>query len=364
MDARTGDHPKLMKKRPGRGEGKHMADVSLIVPVYQAARFLRGAVRSMRAQTHADIEILLVDDGSTDGGGALCDEMAREDARIRVIHQGNAGSGAARNAGLYAARGEYVYFCDADDRLDARLVEDCLAAARLYDADIVEFGYETVRLDDGGEEGAPARELPGLCGVYDREAFWKHFREERAFMCSLWTRMFRRAFLRENNLRFGTLSTGQDAVFLFDVYEAPFRRIVCQRRAYYTYVRHGRSATAVYGPERMENELAVAWRFEALIRQCPYARGRYDDLVGRQYFLAANRAVKARLACKDAPLFRRIGEARRYLGQPEFERAFARARAADWPRDARRAALRLLRKRMYGTFALAVYMRMVMGGGL
>lgn len=101
-----------------------MADVSLIVPVYQAASFLRAAVDSMRAQTHADIEILLVDDGSTDGSGALCDAMALEDARVRVIHQRNAGSGAARNAGMDAAQGEYVLFCDADDRLSPRLVED------------------------------------------------------------------------------------------------------------------------------------------------------------------------------------------------------------------------------------------------
>lgn len=340
-----------------------MADVSLIVPVYQAAAFLRAAVDSMRAQTHADIEILLVDDGSTDGSGALCDAMALEDARVRVIHQRNAGSGAARNAGMDAAQGEYVLFCDADDRLSPRLVEDCLALARLYGADIVEFGYESVRVDATGSPlGKPVCELPRLCGVYDREAFWNHFREEHAFMCSLWTRMFRRAFLCRNGLRFGCLSTGQDAVFLFDVYAAPFQRMVCVRQAYYTYIRRAGSATGAYNPARMDNEMAVARRFEALIASCPQARGRYEDLVVHQFFLAANRAVKSCLKYERGGVLRRVEKARRFLEREELARAFVHADLTGWPAGPGRLALAMLRHGMYRLFVWAVLARMAAGG--
>lgn len=340
-----------------------MADVSLVVPVYQAARYLRAAVDSMRAQTHADIEILLVDDGSTDGGGALCDALAQEDARVRAIHQRNAGSGAARNAGLDAAQGEYVLFCDADDRLSPRLVEDCLALARLYGADIVEFGFESVRADGaGGPAGRPVCELPRLCGVYDREAFWNHFREERAFMCSLWTRMFRREFLRRNGLRFGRLSTGQDAVFLYDVYAAPFERIVCARQAYYTYIRRAGSATSAYDPARMDNELAVARRFEGLIASCPQARGRYGDLVARQYFLSANRAVKSCLACGRGGILRRVESARRFLEGEGLAQAFARADGMSWPEGPSRITFLMLRRGMYRLFVWTVLLRMAAGG--
>ena len=85
-----------------------MPEISIIVPVYNVEQYLPAALDSLRAQTCPDWEAILVDDGSPDGCGALCDAAARQDARFRVIHQKNAGVGAARNAGLAAARGTYV----------------------------------------------------------------------------------------------------------------------------------------------------------------------------------------------------------------------------------------------------------------
>lgn len=89
--------------------------ISIIMPVYNAGRTLERAVRSIQAQGCGDWELLLVDDGSADGSAALCDRFASEDGRIRVIHQPNRGASAARNAGLEAAWGEWIAFCDADD---------------------------------------------------------------------------------------------------------------------------------------------------------------------------------------------------------------------------------------------------------
>ena len=92
-----------------------MPKVSVIVPVYNVAEYVEGCLNSLMAQTEKDIEIICVDDGSTDSSGQIVDETARKDKRIKVIHQKNGGLSAARNTGLDQAIGEYVSFCDSDD---------------------------------------------------------------------------------------------------------------------------------------------------------------------------------------------------------------------------------------------------------
>lgn len=91
--------------------------ISVIVPVYNAEKYLRRCVGSILAQTFTDFELLLVDDGSTDASGAICDEYASADARVRVFHKPNGGVSSARNLGLDNARGEWIAFADADDYL-------------------------------------------------------------------------------------------------------------------------------------------------------------------------------------------------------------------------------------------------------
>ena len=106
---------------------KVFPSVSLIVPIYRAEAFLGQCVTSLLVQTVRDFELLLVDDGSPDGSGALCDVYAAKDSRVRVIHKPNGGVSAARNAGLDAARGDYVVFVDSDDYVDPDHLEQLLA---------------------------------------------------------------------------------------------------------------------------------------------------------------------------------------------------------------------------------------------
>lgn len=114
--------------------------VSIIVPVYNIREYLPRCVESLLGQTCADVEILLVDDGSSDGSGALCDALGAKDGRIRVIHKENGGLSDARNAGLDAAKGDWLLFVDGDDYLVENAVELLLAAAE-EDADFVQFFY-------------------------------------------------------------------------------------------------------------------------------------------------------------------------------------------------------------------------------
>ena len=100
--------------------------ISVIVPVYKVEQYLHRCVDSILAQTYTNLEIILIDDGSPDRSGAICDEYAAKDSRIRVIHQKNAGLGAARNAGLDVCSGEYIAFVDSDDTLPEDALEQLI----------------------------------------------------------------------------------------------------------------------------------------------------------------------------------------------------------------------------------------------
>lgn len=118
--------------------------ISVIVPVYNVVRYLEQCVESILAQKCSDLEVILIDDGSTDGSGALCDDLSRKDNRIRVIHQKNCGAAAAKNAGLRAATGEFLTFADSDDYLEPDAYPYMLELIRQYNADVVQGAFRNV----------------------------------------------------------------------------------------------------------------------------------------------------------------------------------------------------------------------------
>ena len=118
-------------------------DISIIVPVYNVERYLDECLDSLLEQTHRNIEIICVNDGSTDSSLRILERRASEDGRIRVISQENAGVAHSRNIALDAAQGDYVLFVDSDDYIDVRTCELLLSNAHETDADIVVFGGKT-----------------------------------------------------------------------------------------------------------------------------------------------------------------------------------------------------------------------------
>ena len=126
--------------------------ISIIVPVYQVKDYVGECVESLMAQTYMNLEILLVDDGSTDGSGVICDEYANRDDRIRVIHQENRGLSAARNVGLDQAGGEYVAFVDSDDAVLPDFIEVLYELAERYQADIAACAYERGEIGTTGTQ--------------------------------------------------------------------------------------------------------------------------------------------------------------------------------------------------------------------
>lgn len=123
--------------------------ISVIIPVFNVELFLQSCLESVKAQTLKDFEAILVDDGSSDSSGAICDAYARADNRFRVVHQPNQGVSAARNRGLDLAKGDYVYFVDADDEMRPEALEHLYHAITQGEYDIAASGYSLVR---NGEE--------------------------------------------------------------------------------------------------------------------------------------------------------------------------------------------------------------------
>lgn len=173
-----------------------MSKVSIVVPIYNVEPLLHRCVDSLRQQSYKDLEIILVDDESPDGCPAMCDEFAKEDNRIKVIHQRNGGLGNARNAGAKEATGEYLLFVDSDDYISRYLVEKCVTSGEKYGSDIILFDYQRLE-PDGSIEVCTMDGLPEDRGFTLKEHPMVLFES-----ISAWTRMFRRDFFEKSGVRY------------------------------------------------------------------------------------------------------------------------------------------------------------------
>ena len=170
--------------------------VSVIVPIYKVEEYVRGCIESICAQTYRNLEIILVDDGSPDGCGAICDRYAEMDDRIHVVHKKNGGLGAARNTGALHATGKYILFVDGDDRICEELVRWTVKAAEENAADVVMFDFQEE--DAGGNKGERFTFHLPPDHVISAE------QEPRLIMesCSAWNKLFLRAFWEQRGFAF------------------------------------------------------------------------------------------------------------------------------------------------------------------
>ncbi len=158
--------------------------ISVIVPVYNVASYLPSCIESLLGQSYSALEILLIDDGSTDASGRICDEYTAKDSRIRVIHQKNGGAAAAKNAGLRVASGEYLTFADSDDLVPPDAYEKMISKMKETGAEVVQGSF--VNLFTDGQELVPVAP-----SVDDVERYLVRFTRE--WTCGLlWNKLYRR----------------------------------------------------------------------------------------------------------------------------------------------------------------------------
>lgn len=164
--------------------------ISIVVPVYKVEAYLHRCVDSILAQSFTDFELILVDDGSPDNCGKMCDEYAEKDSRIRVIHQENGGLSAARNSGIDIAQGEWITFIDSDDWIHPDYLRVLFEAVKKYGADVAAGRYESVRDGDAVSNETIAPDM----GLENVEDFWV---SNRTNATVAWGKLYKRAFFSE-----------------------------------------------------------------------------------------------------------------------------------------------------------------------
>ena len=225
-----------------------MPSISVIVPVYQAEKFLRDCVESVRRQTFSDWELLLVDDGCTDGSPALCDELAREDDRIRVFHkERNSGVSETRNVGLDHVRGTYIAFLDSDDQYEPQCLETLWNLRERAGADTAACAHLNL-WPDGSETPEPV--LPA--GIYDADAIREKIVNpllgdrlaQPVFNGFIWRYLFSAEIFDRLHLRYEGAYL-EDELFLME-YFCNARRLAVTETPLYRYLQNPASAPHKY----------------------------------------------------------------------------------------------------------------------
>lgn len=278
-------------------DGMEVPAVSLIIAVYNVKEYLERCMNSLLNQTLKNIEFIIVDDGSTDGSGKMCDEYALSDSRITVIHKKNAGLGMARNTGLKHARGRYVGFIDSDDYVLPEMFEVLYRAAEEEQADLVLSGAriiggsyfeESQKTEEKycfrtketflGQEGREKLAL-GMAGSLPGE------KEDTRYGFSVWKNLYRREIIEKEGIAFVSERTiiSEDIIFNLD-FAAHVSCAVGLPGAYYCYCRNGESLSKKYRPDRwQQNKRLVA-----------ELRRRLDDMgLGEESILYLARRMQA-----------------------------------------------------------------------
>ena len=252
--------------------------VSIIAGCYNVESWLRKKQLScILGQTYSNIEIILVDDGSTDGTRSLLDALSRKDNRIRIITKDNGGPGSARNAGLGAAKGEYIWFYDVDDEVAPQLVEKNVEWMKRYDTDLNIFSFTAITpwlhlSEDVTFENRLVENNATLHDIFLDKLFFVRY--GNGFV---WNKFYRRDFLQQNGIRFSDQRIQQDELFNLYIYPQIERVYVSSELLYNYFIYEKGNTRSHYIPKRHEiyidvfkglKEFAEKWditddRFEA-----------------------------------------------------------------------------------------------------
>lgn len=230
--------------------------ISMIIPVYNAEQYLKKCVDSVRAQTYGNLEIMLVDDGSTDSSGELCDAYAEKDERIRVVHKENGGLVSAWKAGVKECSGEYVSFLDSDDWINPEMLSEMSAYLTGNDREMVISDY-IIERDGGSQEYVWQKLAPGEYGRKEIEE--KIFpcllgQEERYITISRCMKLISKRLISENgNYTDPAIIVGEDTTIMLPVLLDCQRIVAMNHKAYYHYLYVKESMVHKYSRGLTEN---------------------------------------------------------------------------------------------------------------
>lgn len=275
---------------------ENSCNVSIIVPVYNVERYLPKCVDSLLNQTLKSIEIILVDDGSTDGSGLICDQLTDQYNHVKVIHQENTGLGLARNSGLVMARGEYVAFVDSDDFVNSRMFSHLYDLAKQYDADAVYGKHKRFWKEEICESEILKESLQIWHDdqirqyILDRIGLPPTDLDDCYYGAPVCGGIFRRSIITDNNLKFVSERQfiAEDIVFDIDFLPHCSTIVHCNDLLYY-YRYNPVSLTTTYKFDRFERNVELYHEMNRRLRQ-RYSKEECFDSMAR-YFLTFTRVA-------------------------------------------------------------------------
>ncbi|MBA4317079.1 MAG: hypothetical protein C0412_01630 [Flavobacterium sp.] len=204
--------------------------ISIVVPIYKSEPYLAKCVDSILGQTYPNFEVILVDDGSPDGSGKICDTYALKDSRIRVFHKANGGVSRARNFGIDNATGDYVAFIDSDDFVEEDYLDGFFQCE--VDSDLFVQGYRQIDMVHN-TSAYLAFEMDGMFEDISEPYFWA---EKNGVICSPYVKLFKRQILNSRNIRFDNqLTNGEDLLFVLN-YMLHIKNVCLSRKHSYNYI--------------------------------------------------------------------------------------------------------------------------------
>lgn len=235
-----------------------MALVSVVMPIYNAEKYLSQAIESVLNQTLTDFELILVNDGSTDKSLEICQAYGKKDCRIQVIHQVNGGICAARNCGLEMANGEYLAFIDNDDVYLPDLLEENYHLAKKYNADILKYGNQYIK----NKNFSPA----SICSsgkldekklsIIQKQDLREKYRQlnDDDLLVYVWDGLFRTSLLKEHQIKFDTVFKHghEDRVFCMKLYQHS-NCILINPKIYYTHIVYRSSTSRIFSVDRIDD---------------------------------------------------------------------------------------------------------------
>lgn len=264
--------------------------ISIIVPIYNCISSIPKCIDSIQSQTFMDWELLLIDDGSMDGSGQLCDNLASEDLRIRVFHKPNGGVSSARNMGLDHARGKYVMFCDSDDWAEPEWCEQLYLAAEKSPGcqPVCNYYHNVAGLDTINREA----ECGKLGKNIDKIDFLSLNHYE--LLGIPWNKIYLRSILEDNHIRFRQeLSLGEDMVFNLDYLHCQTGGYTFVSKSLYHYVEgNTNSLSSKYYPDLAGVYRIIYSRIEDELNCVPSAYEKWENEYIHSYFFAFDRVFR------------------------------------------------------------------------
>lgn len=209
--------------------------VTVAIAAYNVENFLEKGIKFVLNQTYKNIEIIIVDDGSTDNTSILCDKLVKIDNRIRVFHKENGGLGSARNVGIENAKGDFIYFFDVDDSIDLNLIEENVKNALEKDVDLIIFGFYARYNNSNTEELISFKEKEIYTNDELKNVYISDLLNVRHGNGFVWNKFYRMSFINKYNFRFGNQRIQQDEPFNLQLY-LKLDKVYISSNAYYHYV--------------------------------------------------------------------------------------------------------------------------------